>query len=610
MDTAAIANAAAWFAQVSCVALVAALLPRLLRMHAPDAGYAFWRAVLGLCLVLPWLQDRVHLPATGAAATTAAAAGSAVVTNAGVSTPAALPLDWLTIAVWIAVAGALARLVWIAAGLVRLRQLRTAGEPSQGDDDERDLQRILGTRAHVRYVDSLGHPVTFGLIAPVVLLPSLLRAQPDDIRRAVLAHELLHVHRRDWAWLLVEEAVRAVLWFHPAIWWLISRVQLAREEVVDETAVAITGRRRAYVEALLAFADRVPLTPAPAFAERRHLFRRIVLVSQEAAMSSSRVVVTCAAMALVVSVGAWYAVEAFPLFGAPPQAQSQTGPGPIERRALPVTPENPIPRRISHVDPQLPTELPSGMGALFTLRVTVDDAGRVAEVRESKVGVLGRRIDRATAPQREEWAAIVRAVADSVRQWRYDPPFNAPLTFDVTVTIGDVPPPPPPPTPRPVRKTSEAPPPPPPPARAIQRTPGMPPPPPPSPAPPASRAIEPPPPPPPPPPARTDAEQREIDAMYEGAVRVGGRLPGPKLIKEVLPEFPTIARQARVQGIVVLEIRIERDGRVSKARVMRSIPLLDQAAIDAVMQWQFEPALLNGVPTPCIVEVPVSFKVS
>jgi TonB family protein len=118
----------------------------------------------------------------------------------------------------------------------------------------------------------------------------------------------------------------------------------------------------------------------------------------------------------------------------------------------------------------------------------------------------------------------------------------------------------------------------------------------------------PPPPPPPPPPARTDAEQREIDAMYEGAVRVGGRLPGPKLIKHVPPVYPSIAQSARIQGIVVLEIRIEADGRVSKARVMRSIPLLDRAAIDAVMQWQFEPALMNGVPTACVAEVEVAFK--
>jgi TonB family protein len=61
---------------------------------------------------------------------------------------------------------------------------------------------------------------------------------------------------------------------------------------------------------------------------------------------------------------------------------------------------------------------------------------------------------------------------------------------------------------------------------------------------------------------------------------------------------------------VILEVRIEGDGRVSESRVMRSIPLLDQAAIDAVKQWEFVPTLLNGVPTPVIMTITVNFTFS
>jgi beta-lactamase regulating signal transducer with metallopeptidase domain len=103
----------------------------------------------------------------------------------------------------------------------------------------------------------------------------------------VVCHELIHVQRRDWLWVLGEETVRAVLWFNPAVWWLIARVQLAREELVDELTVLATNRRRAYMEALLAFADETPLAPAAAFARRRHLFRRMVLLSKEGVMSRS-----------------------------------------------------------------------------------------------------------------------------------------------------------------------------------------------------------------------------------------------------------------------------------------------------------------------------------
>ena len=58
---------------------------------------------------------------------------------------------------------------------------------------------------------------------------------------------------------------------------------------------------------------------------------------------------------------------------------------------------------------------------------------------------------------------------------------------------------------------------------------------------------------------------------------------------------------------MIIEARIEGDGHVSDARVLRSIPLLDAAALDAVKQWQYTPTLLNGVPVPVIMTVTVNF---
>ena len=62
-----------------------------------------------------------------------------------------------------------------------------------------------------------------------------------------------------------------------------------------------------------------------------------------------------------------------------------------------------------------------------------------------------------------------------------------------------------------------------------------------------------------------------------------------------------------VQGVVIIEATIGPDGRVKDAKVLRSIPLLDQAALDAVKQWQFTPTLLNNVPVPVIMTVTVNF---
>ena len=81
----------------------------------------------------------------------------------------------------------------------------------------------------------------------------------------------------------------------------------------------------------------------------------------------------------------------------------------------------------------------------------------------------------------------------------------------------------------------------------------------------------------------------------------------PTRIVYVKPEYSESARTAKVQGIVVLEAQIEPDGHVCDPRVLRSIPLLDQSAIDAVLQWRFTPAKLNGVAVPVIMTMTVNF---
>jgi protein TonB len=103
-------------------------------------------------------------------------------------------------------------------------------------------------------------------------------------------------------------------------------------------------------------------------------------------------------------------------------------------------------------------------------------------------------------------------------------------------------------------------------------------------------------PPPPPPPA----EQK--------LVRVGGQVRPPTKLRDASPVYPPIAQAARVQGLVVIETIIGVDGRVESARVLRSIPLLDAAALAAVTQWTYTPTLLNGTAVPVIMTVTVRFE--
>jgi TonB family protein len=90
-------------------------------------------------------------------------------------------------------------------------------------------------------------------------------------------------------------------------------------------------------------------------------------------------------------------------------------------------------------------------------------------------------------------------------------------------------------------------------------------------------------------------------------LRIGGNIRPPTKVKDVTPVYPTIAKSANVLGEVVIEATIGTDGKVSDAKVVRSIPLLDRAALDAVRQWEYMPTLLNGVPVPVTTMVRVNF---
>lgn len=94
----------------------------------------------------------------------------------------------------------------------------------------------------------------------------------------------------------------------------------------------------------------------------------------------------------------------------------------------------------------------------------------------------------------------------------------------------------------------------------------------------------------------------------EPAVRVGGSIRAPRKVFDAQPVYPPIAQSARVQGVVILEITIGTDGSVADAKVLRSIPLLDQAALDCVKQWKYEPTMVDQTARPVILTVTVSFS--
>jgi TonB family protein len=560
MTVVLVTNVVAWSAQVAAIVIACAPLPRLLRLPA-HVQYGFWRVVLAVCLALPLLQPWHTVVAgleTVAPITVAAAAPIFIFhPRAG-----GAPVNWAEWAMIALAAGIVLRLAWVVLGSLTLRRMRTMGEPVSGETsaDVRDLASTIGARAAVRWIPGLRQPATFGLRRPMVLLPDTLREQPETVRQAVIAHELLHVQRRDAAMVLIEEVVRAVTWFHPAMWWLVSRVRLAREGVVDELTVMVTGARQTYLDALLLLADEAPLASS-AFSRRRQLFYRVVLISREVRMTSGRFVAASAVLALALVATTWTAASAFPLQKVE-QATAAQNPTPppapardIYRNPPPPPPPPPpkiawqspdgadaihiggqikTPTKIRDVKPEYPAAAQAaGVQGVVIISALLDREGSVEEVHVLRSIPL-----------------LDQAAVDAVSQWKFTPVLlnGAAVPVIMTVTVNftqgqNVPP---------------------------------------------------------------QAGWQSPDAAK--ALRIGANIKTPERIHDVKPVYPDAARVAGVKGVVIVEALLDRLGNIEEVHVLRSIPMLDAAAVDAVSQWKFTPVLLNGQPMPAIMTLTVNFN--
>jgi TonB family protein len=612
----------AYLLQIACIAALAEMLQRLVPVSSAGFRYAYWRLVLAGALLGPLVlsQPASSPPLVDLATLIPAAAPVTPDVAASAAVPRASE-GWLTLLLVIIASGTVVRLLRVTAGVIRLRALRRSGTPV-ADPAYDEIQQQLGTHAELRSAH-VPQPVTFGIRRPVVLLPVTLDGCAAAIRRAAVTHELIHVQRRDWLFVIGEEALRALFWFHPAIWWITARIRLTREEFTDHLAVLASGSRRSYIEALLTFADGSRLEPAPAFIRGADLFHRIVLLSKESAMSSRRIVVSAVVLTGLLGAGGWYASEAFPVTvralpsvlrsAAPPAARQA---GAADAAIKPITPENPIPRRVFTTPIPYPLELAgTGFEGAFSIRVVLNANGFVASAQRgaSAVSSPGRSTD---GSNQQAMEAFGKAAVDAIAQWQYEPPTSGPIAFYVAVTFkpGSAATVSQSERPQGVvagangarmatpadtiafeasRQGATAP------SSATQDAGGRR----------GGRAgaaggavggvaaplgVAPPPPPAPPAPGTP--------------VRVGGAVRAPTLTRKVNPVYPPIAQSARVQGVVILEALIDEQGRVASARVLRSIPLLDQAALDAVRQWEYVPTLLNGAPTAIIMTVTVDFR--
>jgi TonB family protein len=371
-------NLLAYSLQIAVLAAAGILIPRLLRLRAPRELLVFGQALLAACLLLPWVQPWHRLGLTSPGVSTTIRMESA----AGVARGFSLPIYSLLLG--LVLFGILFRFLRLALGLGKLRSHRdgsTAFTPLPAGAAE--LQSHFGVGASFFISPTLDGPATFGFRNPTILLPRRFLDLSEPSQRGIVCHELLHVARRDWIFNLVEEVVLAFFWFHPAVGWLVSRIRLWREQVVDAEVVECLGTRKPYMYALLEIAAgkvAPALLVAPAFLSERQLARRIELLVKEVSMSKARLISSFSILLVVLILAGVLAVRRFRLKASAPTTQ----PAPeqvFDLKSKDVT----APIAIYKPEPNYTEEARvAKVQGTNILEVVVDSQGNVSEAKVTK----------------------------------------------------------------------------------------------------------------------------------------------------------------------------------------------------------------------------------
>ncbi len=640
-------NIFAWAAQVTVLVAIAALAAMTLK-H-PRARLIFWQGILAMALLMPALEPWREPAVEDAGLVSVAVANAPVV----VAHKAASRVTWRREYLLLILAGGAAlRFLWIGAGLIRLRRHRL-------DARMLTIPPVPFANPRVRWFVSttVGGPVTFGFLNPSILLPARVAELPADLREAIAHHELAHVRRRDWVFVLFEEAIRSALWFHPALWFVLSRIQLAREQVVDAEVVGLTRDRERYLDALVAVAAQRLLpdvAPASLFLKKRQLASRVAAVLEETRMSKPRMFFSYTTVCSAALVAARLAVWMFPLQAPAQTPQLAVGKASIVADGPGVVVEPGA--KILHRSPVFYPSSATATGAVI-VESTVDAKGEVTDARvisgpeelrsvalssvltwhfsaegglpptvqstirfESAprtraiatggtaavaqgglhlesidtIGLseeLGARV-RASLPvhlgdsfSNDDLARVQAAVKEvdshlvtGFRNYQRGvvlsimlPPAGVRGGIVGGVTggiIGGVP-----------GGVSGG----------VMGVPGE---------------LG--------PPIPTAASATVFAPPSNGVerIRVGGNVQASNLIKKVVPMYPPLAKQARIQGVVRFTALIDKEGNIVSLQLVSGHPLLAEAALEAVKQWQYKPTLLNGNPAEVITQIDVNFTLT
>jgi beta-lactamase regulating signal transducer with metallopeptidase domain len=243
------------------ITIFAGLLLGVARRQSSATRFATWFAVLVAIAVLPLLGGLASSQGTGIPAATL---NKSIIT-VPVSWTLYLFSAWAAIAVW--------GLLGVGRGLWHLHVLRKTCVPVDSTLLDARLQETLARNQSPRAValcvsDQVHVPTAIGVLRPAVVLPRwVMQELPPDELNQILLHELAHLRRWDDWTNLIQKVVKALFFFHPAVWWIEKRVSLEREMACDDAVLAETASPRAYAECLAHLAERTLIQRSMALAQ-------------------------------------------------------------------------------------------------------------------------------------------------------------------------------------------------------------------------------------------------------------------------------------------------------------------------------------------------------
>jgi TonB family protein len=471
-------------------------------------------------------------------------------------------------------AGAVVSFAVIVAGILRLVWL--TGHSQVFDDS--CFTGLLTIRRSIRLLQER-HTIlgTWGFLKPCILLPRGAEKWPEDRLRVILTQEVAHIERRDWPVQMAAELARAVYWFNPLFWFLCRRLRTESEHACDDVVLNSGINAPEYAGHLLDLARALrnsgrTWSPVLAMARPPHLERRFVAMlnpSLNRRPASRRAALFACGTALLAAV---------PLatVRAGEQAASTVTSTQIAPVSIVASAVTPVPKAVAKTPARKTAPRPAPVQGLADGSVsgTVTDATG-AVIPGARAAILSRTVGQATVTETELQTLTTSEVGKYEFRGLTPGPYvlrvelpgftvhrsgslrvvsGQDLVENATLSVGRI------------DQTVEV-------SAAGQ---------------PRSRSVS--------------GPQR---------IRVGGVVTAARLISQVKPIYPESAKDAGIEGVVRLQALIGTDGTLVGVSAMPSKdPDLTTAAVEAVKQWRYSPALLNNEPIPVLTTIDVAFRLA